>query len=157
MKKFLSLAFFLSVFFAFTSCSKDDDEAPAQASYVGTWTIVDGFVDGFGAMEMTLTSNTYQQTIYMGPIPFWGSKGTISLNGDIMTMTETEVGALTEDGTMVFYKAGTQDYIDNDGDSTPLVSKIKVEGNSLTMMNDANEDGVFAGEGDEESMVFTRK
>lgn len=153
MKKFLSLAFFLTLILSFSSCSKDDDEV-AQPSYVGTWTAT----ESMGSMELILSASNYESKFYLGPIPFGGAKGNLSVDGDIMTLTETELGVIDmETGVMTYYKAGSAEYVENEGDATPEKSKFSVDGIKLTMKSDDNNDKVYGGTGDEKSIVFTKK
>lgn len=99
MKKFTSLSFMLiAALMMFSSCSKDDDGAPALDLTLleGTWTITKTVYSSNGVSETdeesegTYTFNADKTYLLSG---FWDEEGTYAVSGNKITLTTEDESA----------------------------------------------------------------
>lgn len=160
------LAFLFFSMVALPSCSKDDDENPA---YVGTWAVDAAggvFAPKFKAatvvamdyrevMELskdafTITSETGSSDINSWT-PVLGVKGSLSVAGDVLTMTDKKYGIANTNLVLTYTDIPAEEQ---------TVSKIKwsVAGNKLTIISDDNGDNDFndVEDGDDTLIIYTK-
>lgn len=163
MKKLLSLAFLSIVIASFISCSKDDDNSPA---YVGTWTAATSFSFAKSLKTTVITDLGFRKKLELGGSDFtvtmegggadqWmayeGTKGSLSVAGDTLTMTIKQEGILNDAGDLSYTAVATKD-------QKAMKSKWIVSGNKLTLISDENGDGDFndVATGYDSNTVYTK-
>lgn len=165
-------AVFMAVAVMFnSSCTKEDIILP---DFVGTWVTVEtvalngsyvqvkdiktftptGFTD---MIQKQLASDTWTDYV--------GMKGTLSVYGDVMNMTVTEIGASSYSmvtnlptGVMTSYQKGTPEFdalISQMHQPKNFESKFSVSGNKMIIQTDLNADGDYLDE--METSVYTRQ
>jgi len=155
-----------------SSCEKDDEFA---SDYVGTWIAVESIptASGYTAIRdvMTFTDNEVTDLIQFPEgsadkwIDYMNLKGLVSVSGNMMTVTITEIGisslnAVTEmpTGTIISYKAGSVEFetiLSQSEQSKTFKSEYSVSGEKLTLKTDNNNDGDYL-DGDEVT-VYTKQ
>lgn len=157
-----------------SSCQKDDQVNSGNASYVGTWIAMDmisipSYENTSLKDVMTLTETSFtdlRQIQFMnGWMDFISMKGTLSVNGNLITVNVTEAGtSFNMDtllpffplGTIKSYKEGTPEFenlLSLAKLSKTFTSDYSVSDNQLTLKTDYNKNGTFdAGE----TTVYTK-
>lgn len=163
---------FMAVVLIFSSSCKKDD--PVLPDYVGTWTTVVSYPTDNGNVSvrenMTFTETTFVDLAQMQMAggqwtDFMKMKGSMSVSGNLMNVTLTEVGISTfsmisglPTGQITSYQTGSADFDDllaKTGQSKTFKSAYSVSGNQLTLKTDNNEDGDYLD--DNETTVYTRQ
>lgn len=157
-----------------SSCKKDDEINP---DYVGTWAVImpsiptaTGFTGGFKD-NMTFTKSSFTDLIQMPGesadkwIDYMNMKGSISVSGNLMTVTITELGISSFDvitgrptGTIISYKEGSSTFdaiLNNSEQPKTFNSEYSVSGNKLTLKTDNNDDGDYLDS--DEVTVYTKQ
>lgn len=157
----LSIALLALVVFA-TSCVKEDEVAP---DYVGTWVAIippipttTGYTGGFKDI-MTFTENSVIDLIQFPGgstdqwIDYMNMKGSLSVKGNIMTVTISEVGISSfspvtgrPTGTIISYKDGSAEFesiLSQANQSKVFESEYSISGNQMTIKSDNNNDGDY--------------
>jgi len=155
-----------------SSCKKDDEVTP---DYAGTWIAVESIptASGYTAIRdvMTFTENKVTDLIQFPGgsadkwIDFMNLKGTISVSGNLMTITIVEIGisslnAITgmPTGTIVSYKEGSAEFdalLLQGEQSKTFNSEYSISENKMTLKTDNNNDGDYL-DGDEVT-VYTKQ
>jgi len=178
MKKFklrelfrFTIAMIVLVVFCW-SCTKDDEVA---SDYVGTWIDVESIptASGYTAIRdvMTFSENSVVDLIQFPGgsndnwIDYMNLKGSISVSGNMMTVTIAEIGmsslnAVTgmPTGTIVSYKEGSPEFetiLSQSEQSKTFESEYSVSGDKLTLKTDNNNDGDYLDE--DEVTVYTKQ
>jgi hypothetical protein len=168
----LTIALFTLVIF-FTSCVKEDEVTP---DYVGTWIsdvpipTATGYTKGLRDI-MTFSENRVVDLIQLpdGTLNQWidymNMKGSLSVSGNIMTVTISEIGISTMNavtgkptGTIISYKDGSAEFetiLSQSDQSKVFVSEYSVSGNQMTIKTDNNNDGDYSDA--LETTVYTRQ
>ena len=144
------------------SCSSDDDDD--DAGFIGTWERMEsGDQDVEMKQVLVITATTFEVKMQMELLAQWLDfmviKGTYTAEGDIMSMTVTQVGLIKED------LSGLQYFSPSDPEWDAILAgevempesfdaKYSVSGDKLTIIFDDNEDGIY--DPVEEGVVFTR-
>jgi len=171
--EFYKLVALLSIVIIFSSsCKKDDEVTP---DYAGTWINVESIptATGFTAIRdvMIFTENEVTDIIQFPGgsaeqwIDFMNLKGSISVSGNLMTVTIAELGISSLNaisgmptGTIVSYKEGTTEFdaiLSQSGQSKTFKSEYSVAGDKLTLKTDNNEDGDYLDE--DEVTIYTKQ
>ena len=174
VKEFYMLATFLAMVVLFSSSCKDKDDDPLLPDYVGTWVAIESLPTEAGTVQikdiMTFTEKSFTD---VGKLQvstnYWidlvSMKGTLSVNGNIMKFTVTEVG-MSEfsevtgfpTGVMETHSKGSAEFdslLEEVGQPAIFESEYIVAGNKLTLKTDNNEDGDF--EDEMEITVYTKQ
>lgn len=169
---FRSAIVLLTLVVCLASCGKDEEPT---LDYVGTWIAVESIPTVIGLREvrdvMTFTENT---VVDLMQTPGWSAgnwidllnlKGSISVSGNLMTVTIAEIGITSLDpvlglptGTIINYKDGNAEFEDilSEYDLARVFdSEFIVSGNKLTLKTDKNDDGDY--EDELEITVYTRQ
>jgi hypothetical protein len=163
----------LTLFVIFSSsCKKEDEVLP---DYVGTWIVVEnipiatGFISYREVMTFSQDSVIDLMQIPGRSIDNWADymnlKGSISVNGNIMTININEIGMSSLDpitgmptGTLISYKETGPEFqsILAAGEQPKVFeSEYTVSGNKLTMKKDNNNDGDYLDS--DEITVYTKQ
>lgn len=110
--KKLALATMVAVAAVFSSCSKDNDEV--AAAYEGKWVSEQTEEDGLlTKSEATITKSTFEMKLSeqrssesKGLVNYMNLKGSLTVAGNLMTVSFTEISTLGEDNTMTTFKKG---------------------------------------------------
>lgn len=169
MKKIFAFGMVLVAisFATMSSCSKDDE---VSADYVGTWLSDESIASSSEKETLILTANSLTINLQTKDettgswVEYYGLKGSISVNKQLLTITITEIGVAFDvqtgepTGTMTFYKAGSASFdllLQHAEQSVTFNSEYSVSGNTLTLKTDDNNDGDYMDEG--ESTTFTKQ
>lgn len=142
-----------------SSCKKDEVILP---DYAGTWVAVESVPteSGFKQVKdiMTFTETSFSnigqiQTSTDKWVSMASMDGSLSVYGDIMSVTVTEVGVSSisgvdgqPTGVITSYKKGTSEFdilIDEMEQPKTFESKFSVTGDQLTLQTDQNDDGDY--------------
>lgn len=164
MKKYsilLSVVLFVSLFLS--GCKKDDD----KPAYVGTWEMTETSDNGQMKTTLTVTESTVTviNSYFFGEawIDGSGMKATLSVSGDDVTLTLTEIGqapyTMNGIGDIVWYTPSDEEFaalaLDFGANANlQIVGKLTVDGDQLTIKTDNNGDGDYSDP--YETQVFTR-
>ncbi|MBW8331944.1 MAG: hypothetical protein K0M40_07980 [Prolixibacteraceae bacterium] len=167
------LAIVLTVLVVFcSSCEKDDE---VVSDYVGTWVAEVSIptASGYTSLRdvMTFSENSVIDLIQIPGgsadkwIDYMNLKGSISVSGNMMTVTIAEIGISSVDpvtgmptGTIIGYKEGSSEFeaiLSQSEQSKTFESEYSVLGDKLTMKTDNNDDGDYL-DGDEVT-VYTKQ
>ena len=158
------LAFLLLVSLVFTNC----EEEAKTPDYVGTWEYTETDTSGATAtMTLILTETTVDMTMVLTSegisITMGTMKGDLSVDGNKMTITVTEIGVPDIDWETFEFKGiitvkpgdeGWDEAVAESGGET-WTAEWSVSGDKLTVKSDDNNDGDY--EDEDETMVFTKK
>ncbi len=167
------LAALLSVLIIISSsCKKDDEVTP---DFVGTWVATESIplATGFTAIKevITFSEDSFIDLIQMPGessdkwIDYVSMKGSIAVNGNLITATVTELGISSFNmvtgmptGTITSYKAGSAEFetlLSQTEQSKTFKSEYSIEGDKLTLKTDNNNDGDYLDAN--ETNVYTRQ
>lgn len=157
----MMMAFFLLM--PFNGCKDDDDDDDGTLDYVGTWQMT----DNEGGMEMkqtiVLTANAFTVTMQVKIGDVWVTvntmEGTFTVDGSMLNITITKVGMLDDESNqMVYYTKASPEWATILAEDIEMPetfeAKYIVAGNTLTMIIDDNDDGVY--DPVEEGEVYTK-
>lgn len=155
------------------SCKKDDDNNDKKADYVGKWTSEETVTSEEGSESykdiMTLTRTTFEDIIQTPDsedewVDSFVLKGTISAHGNVLDVHVSEIGVSDIDpvtgeftGSMTTYKEGSllfEAIIAESGQEKDFQSEYSIEGNTMTLKTDTNDDGDYNDEN--ETTIYTR-
>lgn len=167
----LAIVFILFIIFS-SSCKKEVEVLP---DYVGTWSVVENIplAAGFTSIREVITFSA-DSVIDLMQIPrssidnwadYMNLKGSISVNGNIMTVNITEIGMSSLDpitrmptGTLISYKETGPEFesILAAGEQPKVFeTEYTVSGNKLTLKTDNNNDGDYLDA--DEITVYTKQ
>jgi len=159
-----SILLFSILVLLFSSCSKEDAVVNGP-DYVGTWsaTITQDGIQVKDNMTFTKDGCTDIIQIYNSAtnkwIDFMKTIGTISVTGSTMTTTYTGIGVATDlTGTITISAAGSSNFqslLTENGIPLTFNSQYSVTGNKMTIMTDANGDGLYTGTN--ETTIYTKQ
>lgn len=172
VRNWCKAAVFLTVMVVFSSaCKKDDTVLP---DYAGTWVTVQTVALN-GSYVQVKDIKTFTETSFTDLVQkqlssdswtdYVGMKGTVSVYGDMMNVSVTEIGASSYSvvtnlptGVMTYYKKGTSEYdvlISQMDQSKNFESKFSVSGNKMIIQTDLNMDGDYLDE--METSIYTKQ
>lgn len=172
MNSILKSLFFIALLaIVISSCKKDDPDP----DYVGTWYVTGSAeLDDGSTVEMKevmkLNEGSFSDVIQVkNPdtnkfLDYMGTKGTMTVNGNRMTVTVNEAGVSTFDvsgiptGTINYYKSNQTEFTTLMAlleMPTTFQSEYEIAGNQLTLRTDYNADSDFTDDG--EVTVYTRQ
>lgn len=154
----------MCLMFSVNSCKDDDDDDGngnhVIPSYVGTWELGD---DEF-MQELVITESTFKMTMALYIDNEWidimSVQGNYTVDGDIFMLTITRLGIIADEETyeMVYYYPDDPEWdmlLDDEFEiEDHFEVKFVVSGNTLTVISDDNDDGVF--DPVEEGETFTK-
>lgn len=154
----------MCLMFSVNSCKDDDDDDGngnhVIPSYVGTWELGD---DEF-MQELVITESTFKMTMALYIDNEWidimSVQGNYTVDGDIFMLTITKLGIIADEETyeMVYYYPDDPEWdllLDDEFEiEDQFEVKFVVSGNTLTVISDDNDDGVF--DPVEEGETFTK-
>jgi len=134
---------------------------PVNTDYVGTWMVIAPFTTDYGDIslkkiitftdrsvaqlgQLQILSNTWMNYVSM--------KGSLSVNGNLMTVSITELGMSSSNslgiptGDIISYQSGSAEFdklLSDTGQPGTFSSQYSVLGNQLTLKTDANFDGDY--------------
>jgi len=141
------------------SCKEDETVLP---DYAGTWAAVESVPTENGSMQvkdiMTLTETSFSD-IHQIQVATdkWtdmvGMKGSLSVYGDIMSVTITEIGVTSlsgvtglPTGVITSYKKGSSEFdalLSANEQPKTFESKYTISGKNMTLQTDHNGDGDY--------------
>ncbi|HLN73282.1 MAG: hypothetical protein ACM3O8_04675 [Methylococcaceae bacterium] len=172
LKSWSKAAAFVAVGMVFiSSCKKDD---PVLPDYAGTWVTVETVASN-GKYVQVKDIRTFTQTSFTELVQkqltsdtwtdYASVKGTLSVYGDVMNVTVTEMGASSYSmvtnlptGVISYYKKGTSEFdvlIAQMDQPKTFESKFSVSGNKMIIQTDLNSDGDYLDE--METSVYTKQ
>lgn len=154
-----------------SSCKKDDVVIP---DYVGTWVTVETVASNGKYVQVkdirTFTENGFSELVQKqlsddNWIDYVSVKGTLSVFGDMMNVTVTEMGASSYSmvtnlptGVITYYKKGTSEFdvlVSQLDQPKTFESKFSVSGNKMIIQTDLNENDNYLDE--KETSVYTKQ
>lgn len=175
LKEFYKIVAFMAIVLIFISSCKKDEPAtpkvdPTAPNYVGTWIAIEPITADIQMKDIiTLTETSFTDLGQIGLsanlwVDYISMKGSISVNGKLMTVTITDLGLTSFNslniptGVITSYKtgsAGFEDLITQSGQPKIFNSEYSVSGNQLTLKTDLNADGDYLDES--ETTVYTKQ
>ncbi|MGE5395619.1 MAG: hypothetical protein ACM3P1_12830 [Candidatus Saccharibacteria bacterium] len=165
-------AAFMAVGMMFNSSCKEEDKV--LPDYTGTWVTVETIASGGKYVQVkdirTFTETGFTELVQKQLssdqwIDYVSVKGTLSVYGDMMNVTVTEMGASSYSmvtnlptGVITFYKKGTSEFdvlISQLDQPKTFESKFSVSGNKMIIQTDLNSDGDYLDE--METSVYTKQ
>lgn len=162
----------MAVGMVFISSCKDDE--PVLPDYAGTWVTVETVASNGKYVQVkdirTFTETSYTELVQKqlsdnNWIDYVSVKGTLSVFGDMMTVTVTEMGASSYSmvtnlptGVITYYKKGTSEFdvlVSQMDQPKTFESKFSVSGNKMIIQTDLNSDGDYLDE--METSVYTKQ
>lgn len=173
LRELFKLAIVLVTLVVFCSSCKKDDEVASD--YVGTWIAMESIptASGYTAFRdvMTFSENSVIDLMQIPGestddwIDYMNLKGSISVSGNLMTVTIAEIGissvnAITgmPTGTIISYKEGSAEFetiLSQAEQPRTFESEYSVSGDKLTLKTDNNNDGDYLDE--DEVTVYTKQ
>lgn len=158
--KWLTVALVLCLMVGMGACKEDDDNS---TSYIGTWERTDDSEFGMVKQVLVISEASFNMSMKINLLNAWMDmmviKGTYTVNGDIFTLTITEIGVPNEDMSgLVYYTPNDAEWEEILADEAEIEdsfdAKFELSGNTLTIITDDNYDGTF--DPVEEGETFTR-